>query len=240
MPEIVANPAALREVRERRLLLNRCDAWLFEEMSPFIGQRVLEVGCGYGNLAVHLLSRELVVGIDVSEDSIAVFRQRFANYGHVRAYVYDITDPQVLELAQIGFDTAIALNVMEHIGAEEKALHHIRALLVPGGRFVAVVPALPGVYGTMDQAIGHHRRYTARMLRERLVRAGFSLLRLHYYNLPGILGWWLNGRLLRRTVPPAGQLRLFDRLVPLIRAVERRVPMPVGLSLMAVAQRGTD
>ncbi len=92
----------------------------------------------------------------------------------------------------------------------------------------------------MDRSIGHYRRYTARTLHERLERAGFSILLLRYYNLPGILGWWINGRLLHHTVPPAGQLRLFNRLVPLIRAVEKRLPMPLGLSLLAVAERGDD
>ncbi len=229
---------ALNQVRERRFLLDRCDAWLFEEMKPFVGERVLEVGCGYGNLTQHLLSREVVVGIDLSSESIATFRERFSNHPHVHAFVYDITDPQVLELASWEFDTSIALNVLEHIEQEEKALEHIAGLLRPGGRLIAIVPALPALFGSMDRAIGHYRRYTARTLRERLEQAGFSILLLRYYNLLGTFGWWLNGCLLRRSVPPAGQLRLFNRLVPLVRAVERLVPPPIGLSLLAVAQKG--
>ncbi len=240
MSDVLVDPLALREVRERRLLLDRCDAWLFEEMAPFIGQRILEVGCGHGNLAMHLLAREVFVGIDVSDDSIAVFRQRLADHPHMQAYVYDITAPNILELQHFRFDTAIALNVLEHIGPEDEALRHVRRLLVPHGHFIVVVPALPCLYGSMDRSIGHYRRYTSKMLRERLGRSGFLVKTLRYYNLPGILGWWLNGRLLRQTVPPAGQLRLFNRLVPLVRAVERRLPMPLGLSLLAVAERGAD
>ncbi len=231
---------ALREVRERRLLLDRCDAWLFEEMEPSIGARVLEVGCGHGNLTAHLLSRDLVVGLDISAESIAIFRQRFAAHPHVHAVAQDITSAEVLELARFEFDTAIALNVLEHIAAEEVALGNLARLLPPGGRVIVIVPALPGLFGTMDQSIGHQRRYTAATLGRSLEQAGFSIQRLRYYNLPGIVGWWLNGRLLRRQVPPKGQLRLFNRLVPLVRAVERRIHAPIGLSLMAVAQRRVD
>jgi len=240
MSDIHADPEALHQVRERRLLLDRCDAWLFEEMAPYIGQRVLEVGCGHGNLALHLLDRQVVFGIDVSEDSISAFRQRFTDQPHVQAQVHDITAPRVLELQRFNFDTVIALNVLEHIGPEAEALHHIRQLLMPQGRFVVVVPALPWLYGSMDRSIGHYRRYTAKMLRERLEQAGFSVSFLRYYNLPGVLGWWFNGRVLRQTVPPTGQLRLFNRLVPLVRAVEKRFPMPLGLSLLATAERGVD
>lgn len=229
---------ALNLVRERRFLLDRCDAWLFEEMKPFVGECVLEVGCGHGNLTQHLFSRKLVVGIDISSESIAIFRQRFPGYPHVHAFVYDITDPQVLELASWEFDTSIALNVLEHIKQEEKAMEHIADLLQTGGRLIAIVPALPVLFGTMDRAIGHYRRYTARTLREQLERAGFSILLLRYYNLLGIVGWWLNGQLLCRSVPPTGQLRLFNRLVPWVRAVERFVHPPIGLSILAVAQKG--
>lgn len=228
----------LEQVRERRLLLNRLDTWLFEEAEPFIGERVLEVGCGHGNLTQHLLPRRLVVGIDISPSSITTLKQRFFDQPHVHGFVYDITDPSVLELASWHFDTVIALNVLEHIEQEEKALEHIYQLLQPRGHFIVIVPALPGLYGSMDRSIGHFRRYTAESLRQRL-RQKFSIHHLRYYNLLGIFGWWLNGKVLRRRVPPQGQLRLFNLLVPLIQAAERHIRIPVGLSLMAVARKDT-
>ncbi|MGC8958943.1 MAG: class I SAM-dependent methyltransferase [Chloroflexia bacterium] len=226
----------LEQVRERRLLLNRLDTWLFEEVKPFIGERVLEVGCGYGNLTQHLLSRQLVVGIDISPSSITTFQQRFFDQPRVHGFVCDITDPNVLELASWHFDTAIALNVLEHIEQEEQALEHIFQLLQPGGHFIVIVPALPELYGSMDGSIGHFRRYTAESLRQRLEQK-FSVHRLRYYNLLGIIGWWLNGKVLRRRVPPQGQLQLFNLLVPLIQTVERHIRIPVGLSLVAVARK---
>src|SRR5690554_4243400 len=100
----------LQAVREGRLLIDRYDAWLFDEFRPYLGQRVLEVGCGLGNLMRHLLDRELLVGIEPSAESVAAVRGQFAAFPHVEAHELSITDPAVLALEARGFDCAISLN----------------------------------------------------------------------------------------------------------------------------------
>jgi hypothetical protein len=92
----------------------------------------------------------------------------------------------------------------------------------------------------MDQAIGHYRRYNRKTLASALRSAGFVPGRQSYFNFFGILGWLLNGRLLKRVTPPAEQLGLFERLVPIFRAIERLVPLPTGLSLIAVGLRSPE
>ena len=82
---------ALQEVRERRLLIDRCDGWLFDEIAPFLGQRVLEVGCGLGNLTRHLRDRELVVAVDLAADSVTHVSEQFSAYANVRAFAFDIS-----------------------------------------------------------------------------------------------------------------------------------------------------
>jgi SAM-dependent methyltransferase len=228
---------ALQEVRERRLLIDRCDGWLFDEIEPFLGQRILEVGCGLGNLTRHLLERELVVGIDLSADSVTRVSARFSARPNVRAVTYDITDPSVLGLARFGFDTAISLNVLEHIEDDLLALRHMQQLLCPGGRLIAIVPAHGWLYGSMDRSIGHYRRYTREDLAHKMRAAGFHIEVQKYLNALGTLGWFVNGRVLKQQVPPKGQLRLFNLVVPFARAVECLVPLPFGLSLLSVARR---
>jgi hypothetical protein len=66
---------------------------------------------------------------------------------------------------------------------------------------------------------------------------GLACLTQKYINALGALGWWANGRLRRQETPSSGQLRLFNRIVPVIKRVERAMPMPFGISLLAVAQR---
>jgi hypothetical protein len=55
--------------------------------------------------------------------------------------------------------------------------------------------------------------------------------------MAAVPGWWLNGKILKRTTPPAGQLELFNLLVPLLRRFEHLVRPGFGLSLMAVGER---
>jgi len=229
---------ALQAVREGRLLIDRYDAWLFEEFKPYLGRRIIEIGCGLGNLTRHFLDCDLVVGIDTSDDSVAGVRRQFAGHANVEAFNLSITDPQVLALMQKRFDTAVSLNVFEHIEDDELALHHTRHLLQPStGTLILIVPAHPWLYGTMDRAIGHYRRYTKSTLGNKLEQSGFRLVYQKYINVLGALGWLVNGRVLKRTVPPTGQLQTFNALVPSLQRLETLLPPPFGISLLTIAKR---
>ena len=87
----------------------------------------------------------------------------------------------------------------------------------------------------MDTALGHQRRYRKEPLRRLLEESGFTVDVLRHVNPIGALGWLVSARVLKRTDIAAGPLRLFDRLVPLIRQLDR-VELPFGLSLWAVAR----
>lgn len=228
---------ALQQVRERRLLIDQCDAWLFELVEPFIGQRVLEVGCGLGNLTRHLLNRECVVGIDVDADSVDYVNRTYGHSPNIHAAVCDVTNGALLELKKYQFDTAISLNVLEHIEDDVLALKRISDTLMPDGKLILIVPAHMALYGPMDSSIGHFRRYTQADMAAKLRRAGFEVCSQRYLNPVGALGWLVNGRVLRRQVAPVAQLKLFNKLVPLIASVENRFDAPFGLSLMSVSRR---
>lgn len=229
---------ALQAVREGRLLIDRYDAWLFEEFKPYLGRRIFEIGCGLGNLTGHFLDSDLVVGIDTSDDSVADVKRRFAGHPNVQAFSLSITDPQVLGLMDMRFDTAVSLNVFEHIDDDELALHHTCKLLQPGvGTLILIVPAHSWLYGTMDSSIGHYRRYTKSTLGRKLEQSGFRVVHQKYINVLGALGWFVNGRILKRTVPPTGQLKTFNMLVPSLQRVETLLPPPFGISLLAVAKK---
>lgn len=229
---------ALQAVREGRLLIDRYDAWLFEEFKPYLGKRIIEIGCGLGNLTRHFLGCDLVVGIDTSDHSVADVRRQFAGHENVEAFNLSITDPQVLALMELQFDTAVSLNVFEHIDDDELALRHTWQLLQPGtGTLILIVPAHPWLYGTMDLAIGHYRRYTKSTLGRKLEQSGFRVLHQKYINALGALGWFVNGRILRRSVPPVKQLQSFNALVPSLQRLESLLPPPFGISLLAIAKK---
>ena len=227
---------ALAAAVRGRLLLRRYDRWVYRRLRPFIGQRALEVGCGLGNFTPFLLDRELVVATDLSAEYCAAVAARFPDAPHLVVLPHDITaDPA--PLIEYGFDTVICLNVLEHIADDLAALQNIHRVLVPGGVLVLLVPAVPALYGTLDAAIGHWRRYRRDELIRKAKDAGFTPETCFYLNLLAVLGWWVSGKLLRLRIAPASQLRVFDLLVPLCAFLEALRPPPIGLSLVLIARK---
>src|SRR5437879_4103019 len=127
---------------------------------------------------------------------------------------------------------AATLERMEDDRASLVAMHD---LLAPRGRLILLVPSLRALYGSLDEALGHFRRYVPRELAAKLSEAGFRVRHLEYFNLAGVPGWWFTGRVLRRRLIPRGALRWYDALVPLFR-LERFLPWRIGQSLIAIGE----
>lgn len=222
--------ASTLEVMEGAQRYNR---WIYDRVREGIGQRVLEIGCGTGTITSFMVDRQLVVGIDVVDDYVQATTERFADRPNVVIRRHDLTE-SVEPLRGYRFDSAVSVNVFEHIGDDEAAMKGVYALLEPGGSFTLLVPSHPALLGAFDRDIGHHRRYTKSELRRKLEASGFVVERIRRSNPVGALGWLVNVRLLGlRRLRGTG---LFDRLVPALRLVDR-VELPVGLSLIAVARR---
>lgn len=236
-----ADPIGVETLR-RMATVERYNEWIFQEIAPYAGRRVLEVGCGIGNMTEYFVDRDLIVGLDLLPASVELTRRRHLRHDNVQAHLGDITDPRTAEqLRAFAFDTIICLNVLEHIGDDQTALHHMHNVLAPGGRLLLFVPAGDYMYGALDIALGHHRRYDLPALRQRVQLAGFDIERLCYLNLAGIPGWWLNSRVLKRHLLPQDQLTWFNRLAPLFihgeRWLRRVWDVPVGQSLLCIASR---
>ena len=215
--------------------LRRYNGWMWEQLSPHVGRRVVEVGSGVGNMTRFLVSRDRVIATDLDGKYLAILRNLFSTYPHVTIARFDLNDPDPPGRGE-GIDTVLCLNVLEHIKDDRGALRRIHDLLEPGGRLVLLVPAIAGLYGSLDRALQHHRRYDRADLLGKLVDAGFTVDVSRYFNLLGAVGWYVNSRLLRRRHFPPIQLSLYDRLVPIFR-VENRLNLPFGMSLIAIARK---
>lgn len=211
--------------------------WVIRQFAPFMGKRVIEVGAGIGTFARTLLNHvpvsELVL-VEPSDNLLPLLQRRFAQDTRV-AIIHGYFQPVVTPAAA---DSIVLVNVLEHIAEDQAFLDDAHAALIPGGTLLLLVPALPQIYGSLDQAFGHHRRYTKPSLASKLQDAGFGIIRLAYVNLLGIAGWFLTSRVLRRTTLKPRYVRWYDRwVIPWLSRLEGRWEPPCGQSLIVIARK---
>lgn len=214
--------------------------WIAGRMAPHLGRRIVEAGAGVGTFSARLRERapeaELTL-IEPAANNFPHLQARFAADARARA-LHGYLD-ETLEAGSA--DTVVAVNVLEHVGDDGAFLRAAHRVLAPGGKLLLFVPALPALFGTLDEAFEHVRRYTRGSLTGALGRAGFRPERVVYSNLPGVAAWWLTGKVLRKRTIDPGAARFYDRwVIPWVAAVERRWSPPLGQSLFAVAVRPND
>ncbi len=102
------------------------------------------------------------------------------------------------------------------------------------------VPATPAIYGTLDTALDHYRRYTKKSLTAVMEAAGWKIENISYANLPGIVAWYVAGRVMKKTSLSGSEVGLYDRwAIPVISRLESLWSPPIGQSLLAIASKPT-
>jgi len=213
--------------------------WIYDVVRPYMGARVLEIGGGLGNFSHLLQHHERLVMLDNDPVCIRHLHDRFDGQANVMILEADILDEAQLEqLSNERLDSAVCINVLEHITDDRDALRNIYRVLQPGAHFALLVPALPALYGSLDATLGHVRRYTRREASEKVAGAGFTVLRARYFNSVGVAGWYMLGRLRRQQEHGAGQVRFYDRyVVPILSRVEHVIPPPFGQSVVVIGRK---
>jgi glycosyltransferase involved in cell wall biosynthesis len=226
------------ETLERTKSLRRYNDWVFERIRPILGEEVIEIGAGAGNFSALMNRRKRLVVTEFNDYYLSRLAQRFNGHPFVSVKRCDLSYPvREQGFENTRFDTAICMNVLEHTEDDSLAVRNLHDLLRPGGRVFILVPAHGELFGTLDEALGHRRRYTNEGLRGLLEREDLRVEQISYFNPVAVLPWRLNGQLLRRKTISAFQAWLFDLLVPVFRRLSPREPTS-GLSLIAVAKRG--
>ncbi len=223
------------EILERLNRAPRFTAWMADVIRPFLGDRVLEIGAGTGNMSVHLMPRAIYWATDVNPNYLNYLVTLRATRPYMRVAYTNATEPDSFPAGQ-SFDTVVCLNVVEHIDEDELALRNIWKSLETGGRAIILVPCGPRLYGTLDAVLGHMRRYTEAGLATVATQAGFRVEKMLKFNKAGVLGWWLNGRVLHKKTFDLGQIRVLNFLTPLFRRLEPLLPLP-PLSLIAILRK---
>jgi SAM-dependent methyltransferase len=225
------------EIQDSMRLASNYNRWIADLIAGHVGRRVIDAGCGSGNLAELLLDREKVIGVEVWDEFIDVLRERFAGNPAFEVLHYDLEDPALVDaLREQRPDSGYSANVLEHVEHDGQALANLAAALPPGAPFFLLVPAFPVLYGEHDRLDHHHRRYTKQSLQRLLTEVPFEAEDMRYMNLPGFFAWFLLGRVVRKPLDD-GKVGLYDRIIPTLRRVEARVAPPFGQTLVARLRR---
>jgi SAM-dependent methyltransferase len=217
--------------------------WIVEAFKPYLGTRLVEVGAGTGGFSELLLERaaESLSLVEPSADMHRILSERVRELSpepKVQTYNAIFTDVAERIRQTQRPDSIIYVNVMEHIRDDESELRAVWQTLDAGGRVFVFVPAFQWLYGNFDRDVGHFRRYAKAELEEKCRRAGFKVLKSVYFDLIGVVPWWIQYRLLRAGTLRPGAVQLYDRLaVPVTKAVESLVSPPFGKNLLLVAEK---
>lgn len=224
---------------ETMSLARRYGAHMYGLFEPFIGRRILEVGCGIGTVTRRLLDvADLVVAIEPNPNCAERAKQALGTHPKLTLHECLLEECDAAAMSAHRFDTIVCFNVLEHIADDAAALRTFHDLIVPGGHVLIWVPAIPAAYGPLDAELGHFRRYTKLTLRQAFAGSGLDLISLRYSNPIGLVGWMYNAHVTKSIAHSPGQVQLFETLVaPWALPLERMIPPPIGLSLVAVGKR---
>jgi glycosyltransferase involved in cell wall biosynthesis len=214
----------------------RYNAWIADEVRPHCGEQILEIGSGVGNLTRHLIPKLRYTASDVNPSYLGSLKSLSEDRPYLSVSYCDVTDEKSFPIAQGTYDTVICLNVLEHVPDDQEALRNIHHALRDDGKAIVLVPQGPNNFGTLDEVLGHRRRYTQESLGALAQGCGFQVQEMIGMNRVGSAAWYLNGKVLRRNHFSLAQIWALNALTPLFRRADRLIPLP-PLSLIAILRK---
>ncbi|MGI8435558.1 MAG: class I SAM-dependent methyltransferase [Chthoniobacterales bacterium] len=218
----------------------RFNRWMYEAVKPWLGQRIAELGAGKGNLSNFFRHHGALLLTDYRDDYLAGLRARFADADRLEFAKLDMSRAEDFEtLRPFHPDTAVFLNVLEHIEDDRLVLQRLYDVLPPGCRVVVLVPYNMRLYSGFDRELGHFRRYAKGELEGKMEEAGLKVLRQFFFNRAGTLAWYLANTLGRRRSLTPTQLSLYNFFTPVLQKLDPILPLS-GLSTIVVAEKTED
>jgi hypothetical protein len=210
---------------------------MYDRIKPYLGNRIVELGAGRGNLSRFLRRHGHFLATDYRADYLTELQDHWGYSDSFQVAALDLTQPRDFEVLR-GFapDTVVCMNVLEHIQDDQAVLTHLYQVLPDRTRLVFLVPFDPKLISEFDRQIGHVRRYQAGELEDKMARAGFSVERQFYFNKAGVCAWWFGNRLCHQRTITLWQLRVYNLFTPIFRLLDGVLPLR-GLSTVVVARK---
>jgi SAM-dependent methyltransferase len=203
------------------------------------GARILEVGCGTGHNLEMLQRFGRADGIEIDPAAREMAEQRLGRP------IGTAPLPELTGVEDGAYDLVALLDVLEHVEEDQAALASIARKLKAGGRILITVPAHPWMWSAHDEVNHHKRRYTRKTLRGAIEAAGLRVEMLSWFNsllFPLAATARLAGRVTGNKdsddkLPPKPVNSLFETIFGWERYALGRLPLPPGVSLVAIVSR---
>lgn len=214
---------------------NKFNKWMYETIKPYSKGRILEIGCGIGNISEFFINDNFeIVLSDLRDNYIEIVKNKFTNEV-IKIDLVDV-DFDTKHKDLIGtFDTVFALNVVEHIKDDHKAIENCKKLLINQGHLIILVPAYKALFNNFDVELEHYRRYTQKSLKQLIKANQLNIIKTFSFNVIGILGWFVSGSILKKKTIPEGQMGLFNTLVPVFKLADILTLKKIGLSVICIS-----
>ncbi len=227
--------------RGKRTLVKKVLSRLLNSQTNY---RLLDVGCGTGNILLMLQDFGEAVGVDSSSVALEFCRTR--NLSHLQLTLPD----QPLPFQDETFDVACAFDLLEHIEDDLAFLKEMKRVTRKKGRILLIVPAHPQLWSDHDVALHHKRRYTRKQFQQIIENAGLEIQRMSYFNsilFPAAIGYRTLKRILPKKESSPVQSEFFIKLPKIVNTtllklfelegtLLPRINIPFGLSLLAVCR----
>ena len=216
---------------------NKFNKWMYETIKPYSKGRILEIGCGIGNISEFFINDNFdIVLSDLRDNYIQIVKNKFTNE-IIKIDLVDV-DFDTKHKDLIGtFDTVFALNVVEHIKDDHKAIENCKKLLKNQGYLIILVPAYQALFNNFDVELEHYRRYTQKSLKQLIKANQLNIIKTFSFNVIGILGWFVSGSILKKKTIPEGQMGLFNKLVPVFKLADILTLKKIGLSVICISEK---
>jgi len=213
--------------------------YMYSSIKDYCFGNILEIGSGIGNISKFFIRDNASINLtDIRDNYISILKD---DYGQSSKSIFNLDLVDENFDSKHGhlfgqFDSIFALNVIEHIKDDNKALKNAYKLLKPQGNLVILVPAFQWMYNSFDLALEHFRRYTKSSL-TKIFPEEMEIIHSQYFNVFGMAGWFVNGKLFRKKSIPRNQMELYDKLILVSKLLDKIVLNKIGLSTIVVAKK---
>ncbi|HYO84344.1 MAG TPA: glycosyltransferase [Bryobacteraceae bacterium] len=211
--------------------------WIASVLRGHVGDTVLELRAGIGNLSGRLMSKRLAY-LATEKDPLYLhaLQNRFLRTPNVAVRRLDPEIPSDFRQVEEPVETVLCINVLEYVADPLMTLRCIHSCLAPQGKLLVLVPQGHSLSGTLDATMGHRRRFEEGELANLLGQAGFQVESMLHLNKFGTPAWALHSRILKHRHISKFVLKLFDKSVWVWKMVDPALPW-TGLSLISVARK---